>query len=124
MKEQKRDDFQNQVLKQFAPVDVLNSLAALVQQHQQKQQLQVPQQQLTSSASTPNPLQHSTTPPQNVSHSSQSAQQLQQQQSSMPVEAPAAPRTSPDLASAAHPVAAAAAEQHLPPVAKGVEKKQ
>uniref|UniRef100_A0A183EEJ4 TSC22 domain family protein 1 n=1 Tax=Gongylonema pulchrum TaxID=637853 RepID=A0A183EEJ4_9BILA len=55
---------QNQVLKQFAPVDVLNSLAALVQQHQQKQQLQVPQQQLTSSASTPNPLQHSTTPPQ------------------------------------------------------------
>uniref|UniRef100_A0A915PWC3 Uncharacterized protein n=1 Tax=Setaria digitata TaxID=48799 RepID=A0A915PWC3_9BILA len=45
---------QNQVLKQFAPVEVVNSLAVLVQQQQQRQ-LQLQQQQLSSGATSPNP---------------------------------------------------------------------
>ncbi|EJD74917.1 TSC22 domain family protein 1 [Loa loa] len=47
---------QNQVLKQFAPVEVVNSLAVLVQQQQQRQ-LQLQQQQLSSGATSPNPAQ-------------------------------------------------------------------
>uniref|UniRef100_A0A0R3RYI7 TSC22 domain family protein 1 n=1 Tax=Elaeophora elaphi TaxID=1147741 RepID=A0A0R3RYI7_9BILA len=47
---------QNQVLKQFAPVEVVNSLAVLVQQQQQRQ-LQLQQQQLSSGATSPNPVQ-------------------------------------------------------------------
>ncbi|CAG9537013.1 unnamed protein product [Cercopithifilaria johnstoni] len=47
---------QNQVLKQFAPVEVVNSLAVLVQQQQQRQ-MQLQQQQLSSGATSPNPAQ-------------------------------------------------------------------
>lgn len=47
---------QNQVLKQFAPVEVVNSLTVLVQQQQQRQ-LQLQQQQLSSGAVSPNPVQ-------------------------------------------------------------------
>ncbi|EJW82495.1 hypothetical protein WUBG_06595, partial [Wuchereria bancrofti] len=49
---------QNQVLKQFAPVEVVNSLTVLVQQQQQQQrQFQLQQQQLSSGAVSPNPVQ-------------------------------------------------------------------
>ncbi|VDO27320.1 unnamed protein product [Onchocerca flexuosa] len=47
---------QNQVLKQFAPIEVVNSLATLVQQQQQRQ-LQLQQQQLSSGTTSPNPAQ-------------------------------------------------------------------
>uniref|UniRef100_A0A8R1TSL3 TSC22 domain family protein 1 n=1 Tax=Onchocerca volvulus TaxID=6282 RepID=A0A8R1TSL3_ONCVO len=62
---------QNQVLKQFAPVEVVNSLATLVQQQQQRQ-LQLQQQQLSSDATSPNPAHP--IPVQNVSISNQSIQ--------------------------------------------------
>ncbi|KAL3989301.1 TSC-22/dip/bun family protein [Acanthocheilonema viteae] len=47
---------QNQVLKQFAPAEVVNSLAVLIQQQQQRQ-LQLQPQQLSSGATSPNPAQ-------------------------------------------------------------------
>ncbi|KAK6111752.1 TSC-22/dip/bun family protein [Brugia pahangi] len=62
---------QNQVLKQFAPVEVVNSLTVLVQQQQQRQ-LQLQQQQLSSGAVSPNPVQPLST--QNVSVSVQGTQ--------------------------------------------------
>ncbi|OZC08626.1 hypothetical protein X798_04307 [Onchocerca flexuosa] len=58
---------QNQVLKQFAPIEVVNSLATLVQQQQQRQ-LQLQQQQLSSGTTSPNPAQP--IPVQNVSNQS------------------------------------------------------
>uniref|UniRef100_A0AAF5PJF3 TSC-22/dip/bun family protein n=1 Tax=Wuchereria bancrofti TaxID=6293 RepID=A0AAF5PJF3_WUCBA len=62
---------QNQILKQFAPVEVVNSLAVLVQQQQQRQ-LQLQQQQLSSGAVSASPAQPIST--QNVSASVQSTQ--------------------------------------------------
>ncbi|VDK69741.1 unnamed protein product [Litomosoides sigmodontis] len=61
---------QNQVLKQFAPVEVVNSLAVLVQQQQQRQLQLQQQQQLSSGAASPNPAQ----PAQNISASVQGPQ--------------------------------------------------